>query len=73
MVSSGPTFAQYKETPVFETIAKVRRFLVSEDGPTAVEYAVMLALIVVACVTIIQNLGTSISGTFSSVSSAVSS
>jgi len=53
--------------------AKVRRFLVSEDGPTAVEYAVMLALIVVACVTIVKNLGTSISGTFSSVSSAIGS
>lgn len=54
-------------------IAKVRRFLVSEDGPTAVEYAVMLALIVVACVTIIKNLGTSLSSTFSSVSSTLSS
>jgi pilus assembly protein Flp/PilA len=54
-------------------IAKVNRFLVSEDGPTAVEYAVMLALIVVACVTIIKNLGTSISGTFSSVSSSLGS
>jgi pilus assembly protein Flp/PilA len=53
--------------------AKVRRFLVSEDGPTAVEYAVMLALIVVACVTIIKNLGTSLSGTFSSVSSTLGS
>ena len=28
---------------------KVQRFLVSEDGPTAVEYAVMLALIVIVC------------------------
>jgi len=27
----------------------VKQFLVSEDGPTAVEYAVMLALIVVVC------------------------
>jgi pilus assembly protein Flp/PilA len=27
----------------------IRRFLLSEDGPTAVEYAVMLALIVGAC------------------------
>jgi pilus assembly protein Flp/PilA len=58
---------------MLNTIAKVRRFLTSEDGPTAVEYAVMLALIVVACVTIIQSLGTGVSGTFSSVSSAVSS
>jgi pilus assembly protein Flp/PilA len=53
--------------------SKVRHFLVSEDGPTAVEYAVMLALIVVACVTIVKNLGTSISGTFSSVSSSLGS
>ena len=52
-------------------ISKVRRFLVSEDGPTAVEYAVMLALIIVACVTIVKNLGKSISGTFSSVSSSL--
>ena len=54
-------------------VSKVRRFVVSEDGPTAVEYAVMLALIVVACVTIVKNLGTSISGTFSSVSSSLGS
>jgi pilus assembly protein Flp/PilA len=52
---------------------KLLGFLHSEDGPTAVEYAVMLALIVVACITIIQNLGSSISGTFSTVSSTVGS
>jgi pilus assembly protein Flp/PilA len=51
--------------------SQVRRFLVSEDGPTAVEYAVMLALIVVVCVTVIKSLGTSISGTFSSVQSSL--
>jgi pilus assembly protein Flp/PilA len=50
---------------------KVRRFLVSEDGPTAVEYAVMLALIVVVCLTVIKSLGTSVSGTFSSVQSTL--
>ncbi|WP_153557736.1 Flp family type IVb pilin [Roseimaritima sediminicola] len=31
-------------------LSAVGRFLLEEDGPTAVEYAVMLALIVVACV-----------------------
>ena len=51
----------------------VSEFIKREDGPTAVEYAVMLALIVVACITIIQNLGSSISGTFSTVSSTVGS
>jgi len=32
----------------------VKKFLVSEDGPTAVEYAVMLALIIVVCLTAIS-------------------
>lgn len=36
---------------------RVRQFLTSEDGPTAVEYAVMLALIVVACIAVVQGLG----------------
>jgi pilus assembly protein Flp/PilA len=50
----------------------IRQFLQSEDGPTAVEYAVMLALILVACITIIQTLGGSVSGTFSTVNAAAS-
>ena len=36
---------------------KVQRFLASEDGPTAVEYAVMLALIVIVCLAAIQAIG----------------
>ena len=54
-------------------ITKVQRFLVSEDGPTAVEYAVMLALILVACITIVTTLGKSISSTFSSVNNSLAS
>jgi pilus assembly protein Flp/PilA len=54
-------------------IANVRQFLSREDGPTAVEYAVMLALILVACITIITSLGTSVSGTFSTVNGSMSS
>ena len=46
----------------------IKRFLVSEDGPTAVEYAVMLALIIVVCLTAIQAVGTNASATFSNVS-----
>jgi pilus assembly protein Flp/PilA len=53
-------------------ISQVRHFLVDDDGPTAVEYAVMLALILVACITIVQSLGTSVSGTFSTVNTSVS-
>ena len=36
----------------------VKDFLVSEDGPTAVEYAVMLALIVVVCIGTVRSIGT---------------
>jgi pilus assembly protein Flp/PilA len=50
---------------------RVHRFIKSEDGPTAVEYAVMLALIIVACLVIIGSLGTSVSSTFSSVNSSL--
>jgi pilus assembly protein Flp/PilA len=53
--------------------SSIRRFLTSEDGPTAVEYAVMLALIIVACIAVVSALGTSVSGTFSSVSSSLGS
>jgi pilus assembly protein Flp/PilA len=45
----------------------VKQFLVSEDGPTAVEYAVMLALIVIVCLTAIQAIGTNANTTFTSV------
>lgn len=47
--------------------SKVQRFLVSEDGPTAVEYAVMLALIVIVCLTAIQAIGTNANSTFNNV------
>jgi pilus assembly protein Flp/PilA len=51
----------------------IRLFLANEDGPTAVEYAVMLAMIMVACITIVTALGTSSSRTFSRVNGALAS
>ena len=42
----------------------VKTFLVSEDGPTAVEYAVMLALIIIVCLTAIRSVGTTVSDRF---------
>jgi len=54
-------------------LPSISRFLQSEDGPTAVEYAVMLALILVACITIVTSLGQSASGTFSGVNSTLGS
>jgi len=50
---------------------KVQRFLVSEDGPTAVEYAVMLALIVIVCLTAIQSIGTAASTQFQNVAGSL--
>ena len=49
----------------------VVNFLKREDGPTAVEYAVMLALIIVVCITAITALGSNASNTFSYVGTKV--
>ncbi len=49
------------------------RFLRNEDGPTAVEYAVMLALIIVVCIAAIQALGSNANVTFTEVSNAIGS
>lgn len=48
--------------------ADIVNFLENEDGPTAVEYAVMLALIVVVCLTAITALGSNANATFTKVS-----
>jgi len=48
---------------------RVVRFLKAEDGPTAVEYAVMLALIIVVCLVAISTLGSQANNTFSTTSS----
>jgi len=53
----------------FTTTAK--RFLVSEDGPTATEYAVMLALIIVVCLGAITGIGNTVSGIFTTVDNAL--
>jgi pilus assembly protein Flp/PilA len=55
--------------------APAMRFLRDEDGPTAVEYAVMLALIIVVCISAITTLGSNANNTFSNVAlnTAVSS
>jgi pilus assembly protein Flp/PilA len=52
---------------------KMRRFLTSEDGPTAVEYAVMLALIIIVCLVAIKSVGTNASTTFTNVANSIAS
>ena len=54
-----------------KVISTVVEFLRKEDGPTAVEYAVMLALIVVVCIAAITSIGGASNQTFSKVGSAI--
>jgi pilus assembly protein Flp/PilA len=49
----------------------VVRFVCAEDGPTAVEYAVMLALIIVVCLVAITALGSNANATFTNVSNKI--
>jgi pilus assembly protein Flp/PilA len=49
------------------------KFVKAEDGPTAVEYAVMLALIVIVCLTAIRSIGTNASTTFNNVAAQLGS
>jgi pilus assembly protein Flp/PilA len=46
-------------------------FLKREDGPTAVEYAVMLALIIVVCIAAVTTLGKNANSTFTQVGSTI--
>jgi len=48
-----------------------KKFLKSEDGPTAVEYAVMLALIVIVCLTAISAIGTNANTQFQNVAQSL--
>lgn len=50
-------------------LESVKEFLVSEDGPTAVEYAVMLSLIIVVCVQTVTAIGTKANAKFQSAAS----
>jgi len=52
-------------------ISQVKRFLASEDGPTATEYAVMLALIIVVALGAITALGSKVSTTFGNIATAL--
>ncbi|MDC0307680.1 MAG: Flp family type IVb pilin [Planctomycetaceae bacterium] len=45
----------------------IKQFLSEEDGPTAVEYAVMLALIIAACIVSIGTVGQSLNNTWDQV------
>ncbi len=52
-------------------VKRAKDFLVSEDGPTATEYAVMLALIIVVALGAISVLGTKVSTVFNNVKTSI--
>ncbi len=56
---------------VRQLIRSAGNFLADESGPTAVEYAVMMALIIVVCMATIMALGTETNNTYSYVGKKV--
>lgn len=48
-----------------------KKLIVEEDGPTAVEYAIMMALIIVLCITAIQSIGTDAKAIFENAADAL--
>lgn len=58
---------------MFKFVRSIRRFFKSEDGPTAVEYAVMLALIVIVCLASIRLIGTNANTQFNRVAQSLGS
>jgi pilus assembly protein Flp/PilA len=53
-------------------INRIKSFIVNEDGPTATEYAVMLALIIIAALAAITSLGTKVRDIFTTVDNSLS-
>jgi len=52
-------------------VNRIREFVRSEDGPTATEYAVMLALIIIVALSAITLLGGKVQGIFTNVEAAL--
>jgi pilus assembly protein Flp/PilA len=65
--------ALVREDAMGRLMHNLRRMLRSDDGPSAVEYAVMLALIVVVCLVAIQSVGTKSKTTYTNVANSIGS
>jgi pilus assembly protein Flp/PilA len=59
--------------PLISFYRGAREFLARDDGPTAVEYAVMLALIVIVCLAAISSIGSNACTTFTNVGGSLAS
>jgi pilus assembly protein Flp/PilA len=69
----GPPLSSpaYRRILMKSLALKLHRFLASEDGPTAVEYAVMLSLIVVVCLAAINTIGQNANNVFGKAGSSI--
>ncbi len=56
-----------------QLLQRVDRFIRSEDGPTTVEYAVMLASIIIVCLLSINTLGTNTKMSFTNTANSIGS
>lgn len=63
--------AERRKGAMSALVTRVKAFLVSEDGPTATEYAVMLALIIVVAIAAVTLLGQSVTGVFTNVNTKI--
>lgn len=71
MSAARPSGSRQGRKQMKSFATKLRRFLVSEDGPTAVEYAVMLSLIIAVCLAAITTIGQNASSVFSRVANSI--
>jgi pilus assembly protein Flp/PilA len=70
-VATLAVFVLGKDPELNRTLTRIRCFLVNEDGPTSVEYAVLAALVVV-CIAGVRSIGMITSGSFNSALSSLS-
>jgi pilus assembly protein Flp/PilA len=68
MLRPGPLAAHSKQEP---RMSVLKRFLRDESGATAIEYGLIAAGISVAIIVVVKNVGTNLSGTFTSVQNAL--
>ena len=66
-----PSSARWKGTAMKKFASAIRLFLSAEDGPTAVEYAIMLTMIILACFTAIVTVGTQTNSIFQKAASSI--
>ena len=53
-------------------LTAIKKFLAEEDGPTTIEYAIMLAMILSVCIVAVAYLATKTGDSFDSSSGAIS-